>query len=204
MSEDRAWLVPFCFLGTFWAMSAAICTDDLLSKHISRSCFLNAKLFPSHTSLPHAVLSHTTFLHAPHLPQLSRTTLSHTTLSHMSHSHTTLYNNQSSPISFVFPAFSVPLQPLFVTCGVIRSFNFCCFCRSCRHIGLWPMASQRGSEDQVWSLYQNYPELMQALGRSNISRGRLDGDMRCLGSHRESSLHATKVAFASGFPLVGS
>ena len=134
MSEDWAWLVPFCFLETFWAMSAAICTDDLLSKHISRSCFLNAKLFPSHTSLPHAVLSHTTFLHAPHLPQLSRTTLSH-----MSHSHTTLYNNQSSPISFVFPAFSVQLQPLFVTCGVIRSFNLCCFCRL--HLPAhWPLA----------------------------------------------------------------
>ena len=51
-------------------------------------------------------------------PCHTHTTLSHTTFTHVTTlSHTTLENHRSSTVSFVFPAFSVPLQPVFVIIG---------------------------------------------------------------------------------------
>lgn len=51
-------------------------------------------------------------------PCHTHTTLSHTTFTHVTTlSHTTLENHRSSTVSFVFPAFSVPLQPVCVIFG---------------------------------------------------------------------------------------
>ena len=73
--------------------------------HLSRTVLplstLNAKLFPSHTSL----CAHDSFT-------LQFRPLLHTTPPDATFSHTTLYNNRSRTISFVFPAFPVPIRPL--------------------------------------------------------------------------------------------
>ena len=77
----------------------------------------------SHTALPLTERKILSFTHIfaqlfyVHLRQLLRTNLSRTALSHISLSHTTLYNNRSSTMSFAFPAFSAPLEPLFVIIG---------------------------------------------------------------------------------------
>ena len=120
--------------------------------HISLTHFFFTHRSSTHNSSTHISLSHT---HTQSFTQLCYTQLchTHTTLSHVSLSHTTLSNTRnsftqisptqlfhtshdflnfrSSTISFVFPAFSVPLQALFLIIGrncdlwrgVIRSFN---------------------------------------------------------------------------------
>ena len=66
--------------------------------------------FVTHTQLFHTYLSHTTLSNTRN----SFTQISPTQLFHTSHD---FLNFRSSTISFVFPAFSVPLQALFLIIG---------------------------------------------------------------------------------------
>ena len=143
MEHRRSWNTSF---SPFQVRSAAACRADDIAALAKKRC-LHCRALTSLSHTPSFTRNFVTHIHIHTYTYIHTYIRTYTyiqsfhilscfvthRLSHSTLSHTTVLLSRSFTTSFVFPSFPVPATTFEahywkkLTCGVVRSFNYCCF-----------------------------------------------------------------------------